>query len=157
MALSVGAGGSPCMATAGGRRRYGVGEGEVWEEAAAAEWTSGVRQQPFVDAVQVEGVFALGQQPEAVVVPELVQTDCAICAVLEPANGAVGESGQRVEVRLIQARVVRVEELLQLAMERAHVELWAVRPGGDVQLQQPVSPQKASQHVQESGEGDHHT
>lgn len=92
----------------------------IREQASSAEWTSRVRQQPCVDALQVKRVLALRQQAQSILVAELGQADRAVGAVLQTADGAVAEDGERVDERLLHARVVQVEELLELAMEHAH-------------------------------------
>jgi hypothetical protein len=101
---------------AAGRREFAGGE-----EAPAAERAGGVRQQPRVDALEVERVAALGQQPELVVGLELAQAHGAVERVLAAAQHAVVEEHrQRVDEGLVHAGVVQVEELLQLALERRH-------------------------------------
>ncbi|KAB8108702.1 hypothetical protein EE612_044588, partial [Oryza sativa] len=131
--------------------------GEVGEEAAAAERAGGVRQQPRVDAVDVEGVAALGEEPEAVVVGELAEADRAVERVLPAGadDGAVEENRQRVDEGLVHAGVVEVEQLLELPLEGGHVRVAAVGVAGvtrrraedepDEQMQEPGDEENNSQ------------
>ncbi|XBH63806.1 hypothetical protein VPH35_117699 [Triticum aestivum] len=80
------------------RRNHADGdEGDV----AAAERAVGVRLEPGVDARQVESVAALGQQPQALAVPELAQADGAVRGVDEPVAALVLAHGDLSDQRLV--------------------------------------------------------
>ncbi|KAG6536984.1 hypothetical protein ZIOFF_002062 [Zingiber officinale] len=87
------------------------------EEARPAQRASGVGQKPGVDALDVERVATLGEKPELVVCLELAKADGAVERVLDAGDGLVLEDGEGVNEGLIDASVVEVEELLQLALE----------------------------------------
>lgn len=71
-------------------------------DVAAAERAAGVRLEPRVDAGQVEGVAALGEQAEALAVPELAEAHGAVRAVNhEPVAALVLAHGDLVDQRLV--------------------------------------------------------
>lgn len=69
----------------------------------------------------MEGVAAFGEQPEVVFGLELTETHSAVERVLDSDDGFVIEHGERVDEGLIDAGVVQVEELLQLALKGSYV------------------------------------
>jgi hypothetical protein len=146
---------------AGQRRR------EVGEEAPAAERAGGVGQQPRVDALEVERVAALGQQPEPVVGRELAQAHGAVERVLglglalpapAPADddAAVEEHRERVDGGLVHAGVVHVEELLQLALERRDAVRVLPRAAAAAQPQQVAHQQVQQAAHEEDDRQDRH-
>lgn len=75
-------------------------------------------QKPSVDAVHVEGVAAFGEQSELVVGLEFAEANRAIKWVqFEADYGLVEEHREGVDEGLVDAGVVEVEELLELALE----------------------------------------
>lgn len=125
--------------------------GEVGEEAAAAERAGGVRQQPRVDAVDVERVAALGEEAEAVVVRELAEADRAVERILPAGadHGAVEEHRQRVDEGLVDAGVVEVEQLLELPLEGGSVRVAPVRVAG---IPRRRAEQEPDEKVQQAGD-----
>lgn len=94
-----------------------MGRGEVREEASSAERASGVREEPRVNALDVEGMAAVGEEPEFVFGVKFTEADGAVEWILEADNGSVEEDWQGVDEGLVDASVVEVEELLELALE----------------------------------------
>uniref|UniRef100_A0A0D3F962 Uncharacterized protein n=1 Tax=Oryza barthii TaxID=65489 RepID=A0A0D3F962_9ORYZ len=70
-------------------------------DVAAAERAVGVGLEPGVDARDVEGVAALGQQPEALAVAELAEADGAVRAVHEAVAAPVLAHCDLVDQRLV--------------------------------------------------------
>jgi len=125
--------------------------GEVGEEAAAAERAGGVRQQPRVDAVDVERVAALGEEAEAVVVRELAEAHRAVEGVLPAGadHGAVQEHRQRIDEGLVDTGVMEVEQLLELSLERGGVRVAPVRVAG---IPRRRAEQEPDEEVQQAGD-----
>lgn len=88
------------------------------DEGFSAERAGGVAEEPGVDAVDVEGVAAGGEQPELILVGELAEADGAVEWLLGGADDLlVEEDWKGVDQGLVQAGVVEVEELLELPLE----------------------------------------
>ena len=87
----------------------------IRQEAAATQGAGGVGQEPSVNALNVKRVLAFGQQPETIVVTELRQANRTVGAVLQSPYASITEDRERVDERLLHARVVQVEQVLQLA------------------------------------------
>ncbi|BAS96531.1 Os06g0187350, partial [Oryza sativa Japonica Group] len=146
----------------GGRRRVVVvvGGGGGGEDAAAADGARGVRQQPGVDAGHVERVAARREEAELVVAGELAQAHGAVERVVlaEPGadDGAVDEDGERVDEGLVDAGVVEVEQLLELALERrraAHADAAAAVAHAPPPPPRPAHPEQVlDQQVEQAEE-----
>ena len=143
----------------GGARRR-----ERGEEAPPAERAGGVGEEPGVDALEVERVAALGQQPELVVGGELAQADSAVERVLailaaDADDVPVQEHRERVDEGLVDAGVVEVEQLLQLPLERRRALGVLPRPPLPVQPQQvphqQVQQPAHEEHDRQDGHDEH--
>jgi hypothetical protein len=65
-------------------------------------------------------VFAFGKQTETIFFAEFVQANSAIRAIFQAVNGGVRKNGKCVDESLFHACVVKMEELLQLAVESTY-------------------------------------
>ena len=105
------------------------------EQAPPAERACGVREEPGVDAVHVEGMAAFGQEPQAILCFELAQADRTVRAFFQAfLHRVVEEDGQGVDEGLVHACVVEMEELLELSLQSgdgddgAGISAWMVVP-----------------------------
>lgn len=89
---------------------------ELRDEASPAERAGGVGEEPGVNAPEMEGMAAFREQPELVLRLELAQAHGAVKRVLNADDGLVEEEGKRVDESLVDAGVVEVEQLPQLAL-----------------------------------------
>lgn len=99
----------------GGVQESGAGgvleEGGVLDgDLAAAEGAAGMGLQPAVHTTEVEGVLALGQQPEELGVVESREADRALEAGAGAVEGGEAEEGQRLDDRPVDAGEAAVVE-----------------------------------------------
>lgn len=94
-----------------------MNRGEVGEEASPAKRASRVGEEPCVYALDMERMAALWQKPELVIRLKFAEANSTVKWILESNNGFVKENWQGVDEGLIDARIMEVEELLELALE----------------------------------------
>lgn len=76
-----------------------------------------MREQPGVNALEMECVAAFWEKPELVIRLELAETDGAVEGVLYADDGLVQEEGQGVDEGLVDSGVMELEQLLELALQ----------------------------------------
>lgn len=112
-----------------------VGGREVREEATPTKRASGVGQEPGIDALDMEGMAALGEKPELVVTVKLAEANSAIEGILEAYDGFVEEHREGVDEGLVHPGIMEVEQLLELALEgRDIVHILRVPVGGSQEV-----------------------
>lgn len=80
-------------------------------------------EEPSVNAVEMEGMAALWEEPQLVVAGEFTEAYSAVEGVFQTGDGFVEEDGEGVDEGLIHPSVMEMEELLQLALHRCRTDL----------------------------------
>lgn len=100
----------------------------------------------------------VGQKPELVFLGKLAKTNSTIERLLGADNLLVEEDGQRVDENLVEARVMEVEQLLELTLDGVRPLEFARTPpsrvgGGGKGV---LFDEKSNQEVEEAGDEEDH-